>query len=249
MISAAISYHLLAIIAQLLPATGLAQRVRTTIRGPARAAQYVRATWNIQTWRMFSPNPHRDNVHVRVFVVDADGERWNLRHDVRTRRRFPYLFYDRMGKLNRRLSQDTQFHPIYAAWVCRDWELQRLRGLHQNPAAARVELVRVSNWIPPPARAIETGGYHPRQLRLRHKPLADYACAELPHGQVPNVLRARHHVPLRTETRGPGDLFVDVPVKTWWTRERRRARGEAEPTDAASPDARLTEAAGGEDDL
>jgi hypothetical protein len=220
LVSAFLVYHLAAIIAQLLPVAGLAARVRDTILGPARGAAYVHATWNVQTWRMFAPNPHRTNVHIRVFVIDAEGRRWNMRHDVRTRRRFPYLFYDRMGKLNRRLSQDEHLHPIYAAWVCRDWELSRLRGLHERPSAARVEFVRVTNRIPPPATSISTTGYHPRQLRLRHKALTEFDCRDLPHGQVPNLLRARHGLP----RRGPDQpKFHDVRVETWWTRGRRRA--------------------------
>ncbi|MCA9717616.1 MAG: hypothetical protein KC468_23285 [Myxococcales bacterium] len=229
-----IAYHLLAVIGHLLPGRGLAEQVGQIVGRGLGGDRYLRLSSNIQTWKMFAPNPHRRNIHMRVLVEDASGQRWNLRHDVRTRRRFPYLFYDRFGKLNRRLTQDPAMLPVYAAWVCRDWELQRMRGLLDREPAERVVFVNVSNQIPPPARAIETNGYHPRQLRLRHRIVGEYACAELPHGQVPNVLRVRYGLPRKTARGGPGDRFIDVPLETWWTRahggvRRRRPRGVTPP--------------------
>ncbi len=223
-LSLLLAYHLLAVLARLLPEPGLSERVRRGVRRGLHGERYLRLSSNVQGWKMFAPNPHRRNVHMRVFMEDEDGQRWNLRHDLRTRRRFPYLFYDRFGKINRRLTQDARLYTAYAAWVCRDWELLRLRG-DARPPARRVHFVLVSNRIPPPERAIATNGYHPRQLRNRTKHVIAYRCAELPHGQVPNLLRVRYGLPRRTARGGPGDRFIDVPLETWWTRAHGEGRG------------------------
>ena len=58
---------------------------------------------NTQSWAMFAPNPHRSNVFMKVMVKDEAGEIWDLKHDIYGKREYPYLWYDRMGKINRRL--------------------------------------------------------------------------------------------------------------------------------------------------
>jgi hypothetical protein len=69
---------------------------------------------------MFAPNPPLLNTFTRVLVEDRTGQVSDLRHDIYGRRRYPYLFHDRMGKVNRRLiEQKKEYETPYAAWVCR----------------------------------------------------------------------------------------------------------------------------------
>lgn len=228
LVSLFIAYHAIAMSVQLFPADGLTGPMRRWVGEHLVVRGYLHMTASTQTWRMFAPTPHRRNIFVRVLVSDDEGRLWDLGHDAHSTRRYPYLFYDRMGKINRRLAEPAgAFHRVYAAWVCRDWELSRLRepaDVRRRPAA-RVHLVKLWTQIPPPRKAIATFGYDPRRLRPHEDLIVSFRCSEIPHGQVPNVLRTRYGLP-RIDERAE---FRDIPVRTW----RARRRGRRAPVEEA----------------
>jgi hypothetical protein len=116
-----------------------------------RLGPYMTVTGLRQGWTMFAPNPIRANVYVEAEVTFADGSRavWAV----------PRM--ERLGHLRRQ--QKERF---------RKWSTERLGMDRTNPALAsaaaryaarqvgtrpgnpprRVDLVRYTRWIPPPAR-------------------------------------------------------------------------------------------------
>jgi hypothetical protein len=116
-----------------------------------RLGPYMTVTGLRQGWTMFAPNPIRANVYVEAEVTFADGSRavWAV----------PRM--EQLGHLRRQ--QKERF---------RKWSTERLGMDRTNPALARaaaryaarqvgarpgnpprrVDLVRYTRWIPPPAR-------------------------------------------------------------------------------------------------
>ncbi|MBK7824544.1 hypothetical protein [Nannocystis sp.] len=222
-----ILYHVIALLQHTTPSGGLAANFSRSLAEKLRVGAYMRATSNIQSWSMFAPNPHRSNMFLQVFVELADGSVYDLQHDMYGRREYPYVFYDRMGKINRRLLEQDRYQRHYAAWVCRDWALH-----HNGEAPVRVKFVKMWTKVPHPAKVIPYMGFDPMQLKLTKEHLPSVECASTVHAQLPDEVRARHGLP----PLAPGE-FRDAIIQTWHdkaeqrekTIERRRALMPDEP--------------------
>jgi len=218
LVSLFIGYHALSLLLHVTPHGGLAKRAREVLGHGLKTGAYIRASANNQTWSMFAPNPHRSNVFVRVLAEDRAGEVWDLGHDMHGRRRYPYVFYDRMAKINRRLADRSAYLGPYAAWVCREWE-----RTHGGEPARRVHLVKISTRVPPPQVVVPAPkkirpswtsvGHDPLRLQLKRKPLKVFECAMLPEGQLSPERRAQlglppapegHYRPVRGSVMEPG---------------------------------------------
>ncbi len=225
LLSLCIGYHVLALLLFITPQGGLAREAKSGLDRVLHSRSYVRATSNSQTWSMFAPNPHRRNIFVRVLVEDQGGETWDLGHDMHGRRSYPYVLYDRMAKVNRRLPERRTYLRPYAAWVCREWEQE-----HGGRPAKRVHLIKIWSRIPPPSVAYRapagiqttwtTLGYDPLRLPLHRKPLEVYECALLREGQLSPQRRSKLGL-----SEAPAGHYRPAKLKTWVDEA---ARGEQE---------------------
>lgn len=213
-VSLFILYHLVALLQHTTPSGGLAQKWNRKLGAALKISAYMRATSSVQSWAMFAPNPHRSNQYLQVRVVTADGEETDLRHDIYGQRDYPYFFYDRMGKINRRLLEQERYQAHYAAWVCREWALT-----HGGEAPVRVNYTKMWTKLPPPAQAIESGGFDPYALKLYKEDLEGFDCATTVHAQLPDPIRARHGLPPL-----PPGAFRDLDEPTWYDRAEARAK-------------------------
>ncbi|MCY1011218.1 hypothetical protein OV079_37800 [Nannocystis pusilla] len=239
LVSLFILYHTVALLQHTTPAAGLAERFNRKLAGFLRAGAYMRATSSVQSWAMFAPNPHRTNQFLQVRVVTQDGEELDLLHDIYGRRDYPYFFYDRMGKINRRLLEQERYQSPYAAWVCREWA-----RTHGGEAPVRINFTKMWTKVPPPDKAIATMGFDPFALKLYKEPLKGFDCATTPHAQLPNDIRARYgFTPL------PDGAFVDIEENTWRDRADAKARilQRRRAADAGRGKAPAGKAARGED--
>ncbi len=228
LVSLFIAYHATVLLVHNLPNGGLAaglhkffnEKHEVPLGGekPAKLGfemrTYMHATGNTQSWAMFAPNPHRSNTFMKVMVKDADGEVWDMAHDIYGRRRYPYLFYDRMGKINRRIIDQKGYRRHYAAWVCREWE-----RTHEGEPAIEVQFVKMWTRVPPPQQLIEEAGgnplkmgYDPMELKLFQRKEDAVRCRTTPHGQLPNYLRERYGLPLHEDER---KNFRPIHIRTW----------------------------------
>jgi hypothetical protein len=239
LVSLFVLYHLVALLQHTTPSAGLAQRFNRQLGEPLRIGQYMRATSSVQSWAMFAPNPHRTNQYLQVRVVTRDGQEYDLLHDIYGRRDFPYFFYDRMGKINRRLLEQERYQKPYAAWVCRDWAMT-----HGGEPPVRVLYTKMWTKLPHPSRVIRSMGFDPFELKLHKEDLPGHDCATLTHAQLPNWIRERRGLPLI-----PPESFREVTHNTWYDRaqakqkilERRRAPGaKLEPREVRDDDAAPT---------
>lgn len=207
-----IAYHVTTIIVSNLPSDGPAAGLQRVFARYALLTLYREATATRQDWGFFAPNPPRENEYMRVLVEDRSGRITDVRHDVYGRRTFPYLWYDRKGKVSRRLSRESEHEAGYAAWVCRAWE-----RAHGGQPAVEVRFLRLVTHIPPPSAAGARDGYDPMALPVEQADAGRYRCADLPHGQLPPDLRRRFALPAAVEgSMKPAEL------DTWW--DRRAAR-------------------------
>ena len=150
----------------------LRKRARDTVR------PWLTHTRTTQGWGMFAPNPPRHNVFMQVIVTDDAGEGWDMNSDVysQTRRPIPFVFNDRMRKMNRRIiggegsGKGSWYQKWYARWQCRDFALS-----HGGRVPKEVELVRWSYRIPTPETMAERGWYDPM------KQLHEYGTREVVH--------------------------------------------------------------------
>jgi hypothetical protein len=209
-VSLFVLYHTIVLLQHTTPSGGLAQKFSKTLGDKLEAGGYMRATSNVQSWSMFAPNPHRSNMFLQVFVELTDGTVIDLEHDMYGRRHYPYLFYDRMGKINRRLMEQERYQRHYAAWVCREWALT-----HGGEMPDRVKYVKMWTKVPHPAKVIPTMGFDPMELKLTKEHLASVECSTTQHAQLPNEIRERHGLPLI-----PEKAFRDVVVQTWWDKQK-----------------------------
>ncbi len=186
---------------------------------------YMLATGNTQSWAMFAPNPHRSNTFMKVMVKDKDGEIWDMAHDIYGRRRYPYLFYDRMGKINRRIIEQKGYRRHYAAWVCREWE-----RTHEGEPAIEIQFVKMWTRVPPPEKAIADAGgnpfkmgYDPMELKLFQREEDGIRCRTTRHGQLPNYLRERYGLPLLEKE---DKVFRPVIHRSWWDKKETAERSK-----------------------
>jgi hypothetical protein len=143
------------------------------------------------------------------------------------RREYPYLFYSRMGKINRRIIDEKGYRRHYAAWVCRDWEMT-----HDGQAPEEIQFVKMWTAVPPPEKAARTMGYDPMKLYLNQREEDAIRCATTYHAQVPDEIRERLGLPpLASPTK-----FRDVNVRTWWDQMKQKERQAERERKIAEPD-------------
>src|SRR5690606_9715172 len=140
-VGAFVAYHLLAILLGNLPQRedDLVGRVS----GALGLRRYLDVTASWQRWNMFAPNPVRRNEYMKVVVTDADGRTWDVPDDIRLRRRYPYLAYDRRAKVSRRMMDHPWYQRVYGAWMCREWE-----RTHGGRPARKLQLVWEHSKVP-----------------------------------------------------------------------------------------------------
>jgi hypothetical protein len=221
-VSVFVLYHASVLVIWNLPAKGLVKTFHTSFLEQTKGKQYFSGTRNNQSWAMFAPNPNRTNNFVHVYVEDLEGELWDFEQDIWQEDRYPYLWYSRMGKINRRIDGKKHFQRIYGAWVCREWERQ-----HGGEPAKSVSFVRRVTRVPLSRDVIENGGWDQWQAPFEQTEQETINCKTVMNGQLPNELRIRYGF----EPRSPEQeerTFRDVTMRTWWDKaEEERKRAEA----------------------
>ena len=212
LISLFVVLHVTILIVAAVPTSGPAARLHA-IFGHTVLRAYIHLAGTAGKWGMFAPDVPRANVFMKVLVEDDLGRTIDLRQDIHGRKRYPYLFFDRPAAMNWFVSAKQPYQPIYAAFICREWERR-----HGGQPARAVVLDSFLSTIPSPHEAIPSGGYDPMQLELRRVDTQRFDCAWLPHAQLPDSLRARWDLPAAT----PG-TFQEIPIQTWWTDAQRRS--------------------------
>lgn len=219
-----ILYHGIILLVHNLPGKGLAKGAQKVLNERLDANDYWQASGNTQSWAMFAPNPHRSNVFMKVLVRDESGEIWDLKHDIYGKREYPYLWYDRMGKINRRLIDQKGYRRHYAAWVCREWEKD-----HGGESADEVQFVKMWTQIPSPQAVFERAkgnifqmGFDPMDLKLMQREEDVISCSTNRQAQLPDYLRERYGLP-----PAPPRHFKELSMRTWWDqRESERLQAE-----------------------
>ena len=218
-----ILYHGVILLVHNLPSKGLAKGVQKLINDKLHANRYWRASGNTQSWAMFAPNPHRSNIFMKVMVKDEDGEVWDLKHDIYGKRSYPYLWYDRMGKINRRIVDQKGYRRHYTAWVCRQWEKE-----HDGKSAVEVQFVKMWTRIPSPDQVIKRSkgnilrmGYDPMKLHLHQREEDTIRCKTTRHAQLPDYLRERYGL-----EPAPERHFKGLHMRTWWDQKEAKAKQE-----------------------
>jgi hypothetical protein len=194
LVTAFIAYHVTVLLVVNLPLRGPTRGLHWVFSRYAGMTAYLETIGGYQHWDFFSPNPPRVNRYVRVLVQDGDGGVTDVRHDSHGRQTYPYLRYDHVRKVNRRLGEDPHYQPGYAAWVCRDWE-----RTHGGRPATEVRLLELSTRIPPPSAGYAGMRYDARALPVEEREIARYPCATLPHARLPDALRHRFGLPASAE--------------------------------------------------
>lgn len=217
LVSAFVAYHALTLLLHVLPNGGLAGPFFRQADRLLRVNQYMRASSNIQSWSMFAPNPFRSNIFVRAYVYPREGERWDMGIDAHGRRTYPYIVYDRMAKIDRRLAEQTHYLTPVGAWLCREWE-----RLHGGEPALRVEFYKRVTEVPAPEAVYEAPpelrpswtsiGFDPLRLPVTETHLRTIECAVTPEAQLSPAIRARLGLP-----PAPDGHYLPIEVETWWT--------------------------------
>ena len=188
----AVLYHSLAVGLSLFPNYPILNKWRS----PAAAvfANWLKGTGTNQSWRMFAPNPPRSNTFLKTVVVEADGDRWDLRNNSFHYRPNPWIWNDRMRKMQRRMAGKGKWYLRYwASWQCREWTL--LTG----EVPVEVETSKIVTNIPPPDAVAKKGPYHPRKLKAREHPLQTHPCKG--EGELPLFMKERYGLPITEEDR------------------------------------------------
>jgi hypothetical protein len=218
-ISVFVLYHAAVLLVWNSPNVGLTKPFHKQFLTAIKGYEYFGGTHNTQSWEMFAPDPNRTNAFVRVLVVDQDGDLWDFEQDIWEVDRYPYLWYSRMGKINRRIDGKKHYQRMYGAWVCREWE--RHNG---GQPAREVAFVRLWTVVPSSEAVIANGGWDQWLAPMKQVEQETINCKSTIHAQLPNELRERYGLePLADEK-----LFRPVVQKTWWDKQ------EAERDEPAS---------------
>jgi len=237
LVSLFVAYHTIVLLVFNLPAKSFVKDYHKAVLDTLEGGAYFNGTRNTQSWAMFAPNPNRSNTFIMVYVEDQSGQTWNYGQDIWGQDRYPYFFYDRRGKVNRRIDGKKHFQRIYGAWVCREWERQ-----HGGEAAKSVTFIKRYTRVPLPREVIENGGWDAWGDHYKQKEQETITCKTTLDAQLPNDLRARYGLPEIDEK-----LIRRTENRTWVdTREAERKRAEREAKMAGgTPKAAPVEDAGG----
>ena len=207
-LSVFIAYHAVTLLLQTVPVPALGA-VRAALDRPLGIGVYSAVNGNPRGWGLFAPDANQANYFMKVLIEDATGRRRDLQVDFYGRRTYPYLLYDRLARLNRRVAQnDTPLRPVYAAWACRRWE----RAHGGAPAEAAV-LIRRWTRIPAPEAAYVTMGYHPMGLEPNEDQERRFDCASTPGGRLPDGLRRRFGLVPRPDPTLPKPAAAPTPAE------------------------------------
>ncbi len=210
-------YHTSVLLVWNMPGKSLAKQFHSAFLKKVKGYEYFKDTRNTQSWSMFAPNPNRTNNFVQVYVRDQTGQDWDFEQDIWEENRYPYIWYDRRGKVNRRIDGKKHFQRIYGAWVCREWE-----RIHDGEPAKSVTFIRRITRVPQAKQVIANGGWDQWQAPFKQKEQETITCKTIPHGTLPNELRERYGLPLIDEDKE----FISVPNKSWWVKQERERRAE-----------------------
>jgi hypothetical protein len=221
-VSVFVLYHASVLLIWNLPSKGLAKPFHSSFLEHTKGKQYFSGTRNNQSWAMFAPNPNRTNNFVHVYVEDLEGELWDFEQDIWAEDRYPYFWYSRMGKINRRIDGKKHFQRMYGAWVCREWERQ-----HEGQPAKTVSFVRRVSRVPMAKEVLANDGWDQWQARSEQTQQETIHCKTVLHGQLPNELRVRYGLEPRSEEEEER-IFRDLSMRTWWDKaEEERKRAES----------------------
>jgi len=149
---------------------------------------------------MFSPNPPRHNVFLKVVVVDADGRAHDMETDMYApdRKPVPWILNDRIFKMNRRMSggesgKGDWYQKWYGRYHCREWARE-----HGGVPPKKVQLSKVTYRIPGPEEVAKRG-YYIAESQLassgKEQRLHTTDCASEPEAQLDDESRARRGLP------------------------------------------------------
>lgn len=176
-------------------AAAAAASMRTSTPGVAEARnllaakRYADITGAYQFWSMFAANPPQENVYLTATLVDASGDVHDLRQDIRSHRSFPYLLYERRGKINRRMSRDTWWQTHYGAYLCRRWERQT------GEMAREVRFTKITVPLPPPTEVVPWRGFNAEELPIKSEEKQKRInCRTTPFAQLTAEQRARYNL-------------------------------------------------------
>jgi len=221
LVSVFVLYHGSVLLVWNLPGKGISKGFHSSFLKQVKGYEYFKGTRLTQSWQMFAPNPTRTNNFVQVYVRDQHGVDWDFEQDIWQENRYPYVWYDRRGKVNRRIDGKKNLQRIYGAWVCREWE-----RMHGGEPARSVTFIRRVTRVPEPRRVIAARGWDQWQAPFKQVEQETVTCKSVAHGTLPNHLRERYGLPPIDEDQ----QFVPVEIRTWWDQrehERRRAEREA----------------------
>ncbi|MFO7561003.1 MAG: hypothetical protein R6X02_00040 [Enhygromyxa sp.] len=199
-------YHAAVLLVWNGPGQDLAKPFQASFLAGVHGHAYFFATRNDQSWAMFAPNPDRTNNFIKVFVIDQRGEIWDFGQDIWAEDRYPYLFYDRRGKVNRNIDGKKHLQRIYGAWVCREWERQ-----HQGERARAVRFVKWWTQVPEPELVLQNRGWDAWAAPYKEFVQETITCEAVAHGTLPNHLRARYKLAPIDEAAE----FTPVEIPTW----------------------------------
>jgi hypothetical protein len=221
LVSVFVLYHASVLLIWNLPGKGLTKQFHSTFLKETKGNDYFKGTRLTQSWGMFAPNPNRTNTFVRVFVEDQNGQVWDFEQDIWEENRYPYIWYDRRGKVNRNIDGKKHHQRVYGAWVCREWERQ-----HGGEPAKSVTFIKRWTLVPKPREVIERGGWDQWAAPFKQAEQETITCKTVVHGTLPNYLRERYGLPPLEDEK----LFRPVVQRTWWDkleRERKLAEQQA----------------------
>lgn len=205
-------WHGTAVASALFPNGYKAFRWRSVMRGIQ--GTWLRGTATNQSWNMFAPNPPRANVFLKTVVVEADGDRWDLRNNAFTYRPNPWIVNDRMRKMQRRMSDKGKWYLRYwAAYHCRDW------ALRTGEMPERIVITKLVTRIPGPKKVKRKGWYDPRRLKVKEHDLQEHKCAG--RGELPAYMLERRGLPVPEAAAQRAADRVERDEKKW---ERRRTQ-------------------------
>jgi hypothetical protein len=200
-------WHATTVATILFPAYPIFAKWRAIAKRPF--SPYTRVSGVTQSWKMFAPNPPRGNSFMQTIVVEADGDRWDLRSNAFSYRPNPWIFNDRMRKMQRRMVGKGKWYLRYwASFQCREWAL----ATGELPQEIRVN--KLVTPIPKPEVVWRNGPYVPRELKVRNKHVQTHECRRK--GELPAYMKERYGLELSAQ-----DLETQE-------REAERARKRAE---------------------